>query len=181
MRATAHLILTRTSKPVRDGTRTGPQDWETERAIAAASAAGRERLIGESFARVTGGALFGRAGDPGEALWSLPSVVVAHGTESDPLFFYGNRAALDLFELSASSFVGMPSRLSAEPGDRATRAKLMEQVTRDNFVRGYSGVRVSASGKRFMIEDAVVWNLIDGDGALRGQAAVFARWTPLGD
>jgi hypothetical protein len=156
------------------------RDWESERAITAASAAGRERLIAESFARVTGDALVPAAGDPTEALWALPAVVVAHGIEADPLFFYGNRAALTLFELPAAEFVGLPSRLSAEAGDRASRARLMEQVARDNFVRGYSGVRVSASGRRFRIEDAVVWNLLDADGALRGQAAIFERWTPLG-
>src|SRR5690349_4597252 len=119
------------------------RDWEAERAAAAASAAGRERLIAESFARVTGGSLIPPGGDPAAAVWSHSSVIVAHGTEDDPLFFYGNRAALTLFELPAAEFAGMPSRLSAEPGDRATRAVLMEQVARDNFVRGYSGVRVS--------------------------------------
>jgi hypothetical protein len=155
-------------------------DWEAERAAIAASAAGRERLIAESFARVTGGTLVPPASDPAQALWALSEVVVAHGTEADPLFFYGNRSALALFESAAAAFVGMPSRLSAEPGDRAKRAVLMEQVARDDFVRGYSGVRVSASGARFRIEDAVVWNLVDADGALRGQAATFSRWTPLG-
>jgi hypothetical protein len=155
------------------------RNWDAERATIAVNAAGRESLIAESFARVTGGSLVPAAADPAEALWSHCSVVVAHGTEDDPLFFYGNRAALALFDLPAADFVGMPSRLSAEPGDRAQRAVLMEQVTRDNFVPDYSGVRVSASGGRFRIEDAVVWNLIDADGAMRGQAAAIARWTPI--
>lgn len=156
-------------------------DWDAERTVIAASAARRENLIAESFRTVTGGSLVPADGDPAEALWTLPAVVVAHGTEADPLFFYGNRAALTLFELPAAGFVGMPSRLSAEPGDRPRRAVLMERVTRDNFVRDYSGVRVSASGRRFRIEGAAVWNLIDPTGALCGQAAVFDRWAPLGD
>jgi hypothetical protein len=155
------------------------RDWEAERAAIAASAAGREALIVESFARVTGGSLIPDAVEPGEALWFHSSAIVAHGTQGDPLFFYGNRAALSLFELPAAEFIGMPSRLSAGPEDRAQRAMLMERVTRDNFVRDYSGVRVSASGRRFRIEDAVVWNLIDADGAPRGQAAVIARWEPI--
>jgi hypothetical protein len=156
------------------------RDWEAERATVAASAAGRERLIAESFARLTGAALVPDQGDPAAALWSLAAVVVAHGTEQDPVFFYGNRAALTLFEFPASQLVRLPSRLSAEAGDRATRAALMEQVARDNLISTYSGVRVSASGRRFRIERAIVWNLIEADGTLRGQAATFDEWTPLG-
>jgi len=155
-------------------------DWLQERSIITQSADGREQLIALSHARVTGGELVPADGELAEALWALPAVVVAHGTEADPVFFYGNRAALELFELPAGDFVRLPSRLSAESGDRAGRAKLMERVARDNFVRGYSGVRVSSSGNRFRIEDAVVWNLVDADGALRGQAATFDKWTPLG-
>ena len=32
------------------------------------------------------------------------------------------------------------------------------------------------SRRRFFIEDGVVWQLIDEDGAVRGQAATFAKW-----
>jgi hypothetical protein len=155
------------------------RDWDAERAAIAASAAGREALIAQSFARVTGGALVPPGSDAAAALWSLPAAVVAHGTEPDPLFFYGNRAALALFEFPAAQFVRLPSRLSAEPGNRAARARLMASVIADGFVAGYSGVRISASGKRFRIAGATVWNLVDADGALCGQAAVFDRWTPL--
>jgi hypothetical protein len=158
---------------------TGERDWEAERTAIAASAAGREGLIADSFARVTDGTLVPPGSEPAAALWSLPAAVVAHGTEADPLFFYGNRAALALFEFPAAEFVRLPSRLSAEPGGREARARLMAQVATDNFVSGYSGVRVSAGGKRFRIECATVWNLVDVDGTLRGQAAVFDRWTPL--
>lgn len=156
-------------------------EWEKERAIIAASAAGRERLIAESHARVTGGELVPAGSDPAEALWRLPAVVLAHGTEADPLFFYGNRVALELFEMRAADFVSLPSRLSAEPDGRACRAELMARVTREGFIRDYSGVRISSSGRRFLIERAVVWNLIDGHGVLRGQAATFDEWTPVTD
>lgn len=158
---------------------TGERDWNFERAIIAGSAAGREGLIAESFLRVTGRPLVPLEKQPATALWELPAAVVAHGTEADPVFFYGNRTALALFEMTAEAFVRLPSRLSAERGGREQRARLMERVTADNFVTGYSGVRVSATGKRFRIEDATVWNLLDAEGALRGQAAMFERWTPL--
>lgn len=155
--------------------------WEAERRAIAASAAGREALIAESFSRVTGGMLAGSTDDPAPALWQLSAAVVAHGTEADPVFFYANRAALVLFGFPAVEFVRLPSRLSAEPGGREARAELMARVTADGFVSGYSGVRIAASGKRFRIAGATVWNLIDTAGTLRGQAATFSRWEPLAD
>ncbi len=47
------------------------------------------------------------------------------------------------------------------------------------FIDDYAGVRVSATGRRFRIEAATVWNLVDAAGALHGQAAAFDRWTLL--
>ena|SRR3569623_310743 len=139
--------------------------------------AGEQRiaLIAESHFRLTGRELAGSS----DELWTLSAVVVAHGTQADPVFFYGNRAALTLFEFPPREFVELPSRLSAEAGGREARAELMARVAADDFVSGYSGVRVSASGKRFRIEGATIWNLLDADGALHGQAATFSRWTPL--
>lgn len=157
------------------------RDWPNERAIIAASANGREALIAGSFARLTGDALAPPGSDPAAALWGLPAVVLAHGTEGDPVFFYGNRVALELFEMAAADFVRLPSRLSAEPDGRARRAELMERVTREGFIRDYSGVRVSQNGRRFRIEQATVWNLIDEGGVMHGQAATFAGWTPIRD
>jgi len=52
-------------------------------------------------------------------------------------------------------------------------------VTRQGFIADYAGVRVSASGRRFRIERATVWNLLDDAGGLHGQAAAFADWKRL--
>jgi hypothetical protein len=73
----------------------------------------------------------------------------------------------------------MPSRLSAETPDRAARARLLDAVSRQGFIADYAGVRVAASGRRFRIERATVWNLVDAAGAAQGQAAAFADWTAL--
>jgi hypothetical protein len=37
-------------------------------------------------------------------------------------------------------------------------------------------VRVAKSGRRFIIEDGVVWELIDREGTRHGQAATFLSW-----
>jgi hypothetical protein len=144
-----------------------------------ASAGTRLSLIPESFARLTGRPLIAPAGDLAEALWSAPFVLLAHGTEADPVFFYGNRMALERFEITAEQLVITPSRLSAEFTERAERERLLEAVARRGFIDDYAGVRVSGAGRRFRIEQATVWNLIDAAGEKHGQAAAFARWTDL--
>ena len=149
---------------------------DADRTLIEAHAGNRMALIADSHARLTGRPLAAPA-----ALWMLPAVVLAHGTEADPLFFYANRMALDLFELEAASLIAMPSRLSAEAPEREERARLLERVARDNFIADYAGIRVSSTGKRFRIEQATVWNLLDERGAIHGQAAVFAHWQRIED
>jgi hypothetical protein len=127
-------------------------------------------IIAASYLRLTGEFL---ASGP---LWTAPVAVVAHGTEASPRFFYANRLALDLFRMSADQFVGMESRLSAGPADRAERATMLAQLNAANVVRGYRGVRVAGDGTRFTIENAVIWNLLDERGQHHGQAAAFATW-----
>ena len=144
--------------------------------------AGAQRiaLIAESFHRVTGRRLIAQGSDAASALWAAPMVVLAHGTEADPVFFYGNRMALDLFEASAADLVRLPSRYSAEPMERDERARFLQLVAAQNFVTDYSGIRISQRGARFRSAQATVWNLIDTMGTIRGQAACFDRWEPLG-
>jgi hypothetical protein len=114
-----------------------------------------------------------------QGFWHAPRVIVAHGVEDDPLFFYGNRLALQAFEMDFATFTRLPSRFSAEPLARDERARLLERVTRDGYIDDYAGVRISARGTRFRIEQAVVWSLLDGNGQYHGQAATFDRWTPV--
>jgi len=144
-------------------------------ALLADRAGSRLAVIAESFERLTGRPLLG----VGQTLWAAPFVVLAHGTEADPIFFYGNRRALELFETTAEAHLRTPSRLSAEPLAREERARLLDRVTRHGFIDDYAGVRVSATGRRFRIEQATVWNLVDAAGGLHGQAATFSTWTRL--
>ena len=137
------------------------------------------RLIVESHQRVVGLSLVPAQADDGalwRALWDAPRVVVAHGVQPDPVFCYGNRLALELFELDWAAFTALPSRYSAEPLDREERAALLDRVSRFGFIDDYAGVRISSTGRRFRIRRATVWNLIDADGVYRGQAASFAEW-----
>ena len=130
-------------------------------------------LIASSYERLTGRQLTAPADDLAQALWTAPRVIVAHGIEADPIFFFGNRAALDQFEMTVEQFTAMPSRRSAEPMLRGERQTLLEQVARNGFIDGITGIRISANGRRFRIEHGTVWNLIDEHGNMHGQAATF--------
>jgi hypothetical protein len=111
-----------------------------------------------------------------EALWSMPRVLVSHGIEDDPIFWYGNQAALRLWELDWESFTRTPSRYTAEAPLRDERAELLDRVTRAGFIDDYAGIRISRTGKRFRIRQAMVWNLRDPQGSFAGQAASFTDW-----
>jgi len=139
----------------------------------------RIALIDESYRRLTGRQLVPPQDDLALAFWNAPRAIVAHGTEADPIFFYGNALALELFEMSADVFTRLPSRLSAEAMQREERTRLLDCVTRNGFIDDYAGIRISATGQRFRIEQATVWNLIDAAGVVHGQAATFDRWTML--
>lgn len=108
-----------------------------------------------------------------------PICVLAHNTAPDPHFIYANKCAQDLFGYTFDEITALPSRLSAEEPARGERRRLLEQVARNGFATGYSGVRIAKSGRRFRIEDGVLWQLKDRDGALQGVAAAFAKWTDL--
>ena len=105
--------------------------------------------------------------------------LVSHTTDPDPVFNYGNATALELFEMTWEAFTALPSRRSAEPLAREERARLLARVARDGYIDDYSGVRIAQSGKRFLIEGATVWNLLDEAGSYCGQAAMFDRWLHL--
>ncbi|MBK1620741.1 MEKHLA domain-containing protein [Lamprobacter modestohalophilus] len=114
-----------------------------------------------------------------EALYQAPFVVLSHGTERDPIFNYANLTAQRLFEMTWAQITSLPSRFSAEPLSRDERARLLAAVSERGFIDDYRGVRVSSSGRRFMIEQATVWTLNDAQGCPAGQAATFAKWAML--
>lgn len=111
-----------------------------------------------------------------QRLFAAPFVVVSHGTGDDPVFNYGNAIALELFEMSWSEFTSMPSRQSAESINRKQRAEILKQVAEQGYCEQYAGVRISASGRRFQMKNAILWNLLDVQGRYYGQAACFGDW-----
>lgn len=116
-----------------------------------------------------------------QAVWEAPFALVAHGTEQDPVFNYGNQTALALFEMDWAAFTRLPSRLSAEAPNRQERERLLRRVGEQGFIDDYTGIRISSTGQRFRIENAVVWNVTDAAGHDQGQAALFGCWSRLAE
>ncbi|NOT71848.1 MAG: MEKHLA domain-containing protein [Hyphomicrobium sp.] len=142
----------------------------------------RTQEILDSYRQHLGHELIVRSGDAEDEacrLFAAPFAVLSHGFEADPVLNYGNAISLKLFEMSADGLTRMASRLTAEPMNQAAREIFMQQTRAQGFATGYDGVRISASGRRFRIEDATLWNVADAPGAPSGQAATFARWTML--
>jgi hypothetical protein len=141
--------------------------------------AAHTELLLDHYRRWFGADLVARGAGEAAALMAADFVVLSHGTEADPVFNYGNAAAQALFEMDWDALTALPSRCSAEPLHRAERERFLKAVAERGCADNYGGVRVSASGKRFRITGARVWNLLDAGGATVGQAAMFVDWDAL--
>jgi len=135
-------------------------------------------MLNSSYRRVLGKNLIADVGSDEQfarALFYAPFAVVSHNTAAEPIFNYANLNALQLFAMDWDEFTQLPSRLSAEPVNQAERQRLLAEVTALGYISNYQGVRIAKTGQRFLIKNAVVWNLFD-DAGYQGQAACFAAW-----
>ncbi|MDC0737326.1 MEKHLA domain-containing protein [Cognatishimia sp. SS12] len=114
-----------------------------------------------------------------QALYEAPFPVLAHNTADDPILTYGNRAAQQLWELDWAALRQLPSRLTAEPGQRAERAAMFDAMRQNGFADDYSGIRISATGQRFRIKNAIIWTLTNAAGVKIGEAATFKDYELL--
>lgn len=124
-----------------------------------------------------------------QSLFEAPFVVVSHGIQADPIFNYGNRKALELWELSWDELTQMPSRKTAEVEFQGARSQMLAEALHKGYVDHYEGIRISSTGRRFRILDGIIWNVVDemvvdeaGDASelseahCWGQAAMFSRY-----
>lgn len=145
-------------------------------------AAENAELLLSSYQRLTGNSLIPEE-HTGEqryrALYDLKYPVLSHNAEADPKLNYSNAAGMEQFEISWEELVKLPSRYTAEPQIQEERDRLLKAVTDNGFIDDYQGVRISAKGNRFLVEEAIVWNIIDDSGNYFGQAAVLYVCTAL--
>ncbi len=133
----------------------------------------------DSYALLINQELIPRDGSPHEQakrLFNSPFVVASHGLQADPVLNYGNQTALNLWEMDWDTFTQTPSRLTAEPVNREERAHMLLQAQTQGYISDYRGVRISRTGKRFLVEQATIWNIQKPDGTALGQGATFSDW-----
>lgn len=106
-------------------------------------------------------------------------IILSHNTCRDPVLNYVNQAGLILFEMDWEKMLRTPSRLTAESIEQEERKILLDKVSDYGFIDDYCGVRISSTGRRFKIEQATVWNLVDKSNTCHGQAAIFSDWAYL--
>ena len=137
------------------------------------------QILVNSYQKLLGKELINSADTPEElskALFYAPFVLLSHGTQTDPIFNYGNQMALELWSISWEQLIHTPSRLSAEAENRATRSMMLEKVATQGYIDDCQGIRISTTGKRFRIKQAIVWNLTNELDLKCGQAASFSNW-----
>jgi hypothetical protein len=136
-------------------------------------------LLLRSYRRWTGSNLIEPCGDEAldaKKLFEVDFVVVSAGADAEQLLNYANASALRLWEMDWATLTATPSRQTAEPMHRSERAEFLRRVREKGFIDDYSGIRISSSGQRFLIQMATVWNLVDESDLYLGQAATFSNW-----
>lgn len=165
----------------------GSAPWLTPEAMALAATlcASHQRAFGRPLI-----AAAANLADPdprllAQELFASATVVLAHDGadptgDPGPRLTYANRSALQLWRRPWAELVGMPSRLTAEPAERAGRAQALASVQRQHAIADYTGVRIDSQGRRFQIRGARVWTLwrpgASGTPEPCGQAAAFSAW-----
>lgn len=132
-----------------------------------------------SYYYLLGHQLIERNNDPtldAKDLFFAPFVVASHGIEDDPILNYGNQTALNLWEMSWGQFTQTPSRQTAEVEQRERREQMLKTAKEKGYFDNYQGIRISGSGKRFYINQAIIWNIFDEQKNRIGQAATFSQW-----
>lgn len=130
-----------------------------------------------SFEKLTGKKIINRS-NPDEDLKRVMQglfVLVSHNGAQEPILNYGNPFALNLWEMDWDSFTKTPSSKTAEPDLREQRKEMLDMVTKQGYFDDYNGVRISATGKRFLIKNAIIWNVQNEIGENIGQAAYFKK------
>ncbi len=138
------------------------------------------QLLNESFQHFLGYPLLNAPPEKlPEQVFYAPFALLSHNTAADPILNYANQTALSLFELTWQQLINLPSRQSAEAISQAARDQLMAKVMTKGFVTGYQGIRISSQGRRFQINNGIIWNLYNKQGIYQGQAAYFSDWVCL--
>ena len=105
------------------------------------------------------------------------NAVLSHGNQTDPIYNYFNKAALQQFEWPESEIYSLQSRYSAPDGAlRRNRDEAIQSIAQLEQVRILpTAIRQTKSGVQFQLVNVTLWNVYDTDGVRLGQTAWFDR------
>jgi PAS domain S-box-containing protein len=115
------------------------------------------------------------------AAYALPAVLVSHRQSADPCFVYANQTAQALWGYAWHEFIGLPSRLSAPPAERAERALALNKNLTDGCTLLRNLRRVTRDGREFIAAEVLLWTVRDDTGIAVGQAATYERGEFIGN
>ncbi|CAB9507466.1 MEKHLA domain-containing protein [Seminavis robusta] len=156
------------------------------------------RLLDQSFQQSSGQGIFDRIND---MLWeevastannnNLPAIenittaeqldqnkrfgILSHGIQEDPIYNYGNAAALELFDNTIEDLCQTPSRYSTVESLMDDREQLIQSINTFGHGTIRDATRRTTKEKLFVIATIWIWHVFDDNGTRIGLAALYDR------
>lgn len=103
--------------------------------------------------------------------------ILSHGTQTDPIYNYGNKASLILFDQTVDNLCKTASRYSTVESLMEDREQLIQQINDSGYGTISNAVRRTlGEEKLFVIETIWIWHVYHPDDGRRiGLAALYDR------
>lgn len=101
--------------------------------------------------------------------------ILSHGTQPDPIYNYGNRASLILFDQTLENLCKTASRYSTVESLMEDREQLIQQINSVGHGTISNAIRTTTKGKLFVMETIWIWHVYHPDGRRIGLAALYDR------
>lgn len=113
-----------------------------------------------------------------ERVQRAPFILMSRSFERDALPAYGNDLALNLWQQSWDQFTASPVSDESDASDEEHR--MWRQANELALAAGHadvvSGALSAGSGRRIRFTRATIWNVLDDDGRIVGQATLLPTW-----
>ena len=102
--------------------------------------------------------------------------ILSHGTQQDPIYNYGNKASLLLFDETLENLCQTPSRYSTVESLMQDREQLIQQIADVGYGTITNALRTTTRGKLFVMETIWIWHVHHPNNGQRiGLAALYDR------
>lgn len=109
-------------------------------------------------------------------LYRAPVIIIAYTEEADPTFIYANQCAQNVWGITWDSFLKLLVKESTSEILRQNQQGFIQIVKQKGHYMGYQGLKKTASGRMFRVENAIMWTLTNAKGEYIGQASMIPSW-----